>query len=106
MHRVRVTLVSKQTLASTLSSYKLHVQELSKRRDDVLAESEVTLLHFKGWPDLDVPSRHDQLMGFQELVRLLTRFYVIGDGSQKALIHCRQGHGRTGTLLTVLTRLL
>ena len=104
-NRIRVRFVSKTALVSTLIQYKLQVQKLSKRRDEVLQEDNVTLLHFQGWPDLSVPHTMQQLQGFQELVRLLARSYV-SNANQRALVHCRQGHGRTGTLLTILARLL
>ena len=81
------------------------MEELSKRDNNVIREREVTLLHFRGWPDLDVPQEADEVIGFSELVRQLTNFHVkSSDG--RALVHCRQGHGRTGTLLTILSRLL
>ena len=41
----------------------------------------------------------------------LVNFYTIDTAAlrkpdNKAVVHCRQGHGRTGTLVTILTRQL
>ena len=70
----------------------------------MLKEISVTLLHFNGWPDLDVPTEPESIEGFNALVSLLLSFYATNQG--KAVMHCRMGKGRTGTTLTILSRLL
>ena len=71
----------------------------------------MTLLHFKGWPDCDVPETDEEMEGFNSLLSKLVNFYKVDTTAlrkpeNKAIVHCRQGHGRTGTLVTILTRKL
>ena len=42
------------------------------------------------------------------MLKDLVTFYTNGEDwkSNRAIIHCRGGHGRTGTLILILTRLL
>ena len=41
------------------------------------------------------------------MMRILVEFYADKtQKNQKAIVHCRMGHGRTGTTLTILARLL
>ena len=75
-------------------------------RGRTVKESQVTLLHFSGWPDCDVPKKEEELTGFNKMMDLLLSFYLINNTGQKAVVHCRQGHGRTGTTVTILSRLL
>ena len=68
---------------------------------------QVTLLHFKGWPDCDIPSSAEELNGFNLMMKYLVNFYNSGQSRvPKALVHCRGGWGRTGTTVTILTRIL
>ena len=68
---------------------------------------EVTLVHFKGWPDCDIPSTRDELNGFNLMMKYLVNFYNSGSSKvPKALVHCRGGWGRTGTTVMILTRIL
>ena len=68
---------------------------------------EVTLVHFKGWPDCDIPSTRDELNGFNLMMKYLVNFYNSGSSRvPKALVHCRGGWGRTGTTVMILTRIL
>ena len=68
---------------------------------------EVTLVHFKGWPDCDIPSTRDELNGFNLMMKYLVNFYNSGSSrAPKALVHCRGGWGRTGTTVMILTRIL
>ena len=67
---------------------------------------EVTLLHFIGWPDLQVPSSVSQLESFNLIIKHLLTHYTEPNQDSKALVHCTKGHGRTGTTLTILSRLL
>ena len=43
--------------------YKLYVEELNES-EDVVKEEQVTLLHFRGWPDCGVPNSQEALYGF------------------------------------------
>ena len=52
-----------------------------------------------------VITKAQQAEGYNNLILNLVNFY--GEvSSAKALVHCRQGHGRTGTTVTILTRVL
>ncbi|KZC11346.1 60S ribosomal protein L10a [Dufourea novaeangliae] len=53
-------------------------------------------LHFKDWPDHDVPEDFDPMIHFCQIIRrnvLANKGYVI--------IHCSAGIGRTGTLIAI-----
>lgn len=66
-------------------------------------------MHFSGWPDCGVPESDEELEGYRKVIEELFAFYTTGaasEGRDKALVHCRQGHGRTGTTLLILSRLL
>ena len=112
-----VKMESMQELCSTLTQYRLlvkHVQDDGNERT-----ASVILMHFKGWPDMTVPgagddsdvrtnniiTRAQQTEGYNTMLLNLVNFY--GQlNSKKAIIHCRSGQGRTGTTITILTRIL
>ena len=68
-------------------------------------DADVTLYHFNGWPDLEVPNTEDEMLGFNIFMTALVHLYA-QNNSRKAIMHCRQGHGRTGTASLTLTRIL
>ena len=70
----------------------------------MLKENSVTLLHFNGWPDLDVPTEPESIEGFNTFMTHLVEFYATNQG--RAVVHCRGGMGITGTTVTILSRLL
>ena len=64
----------------------------------------ITHIHYKGWEDCSVPETSEQIKAFEKMVNVLLEFYEpqLDSLQSRALIHCRQGHGRTGSLLTIL----
>ncbi|KAK0159358.1 hypothetical protein PV328_010243 [Microctonus aethiopoides] len=53
-------------------------------------------LHFKDWPDHDVPEDFDPMINFCQIMR---RHILMNRGL--AVIHCSAGIGRTGTLIAI-----
>lgn len=53
-------------------------------------------LHFKDWPDHDVPEDFDPMINFCQIMR---RHITANKGL--VVIHCSAGIGRTGTLITI-----
>ena len=58
-----------------------------------------------------VITKAQQAEGYNNLILNLVNFLqpvnLYGEvSSAKPLVHCRQGHGRTGTTVTILTRVL
>ena len=86
---VKVSLLQCEELCETLKSSSLHVREIDSRGNTV-KEKIVTLLHFSGWPDCDVPSTAAEHAGFNKMMETLVRFYASGNyAGQKAVVHCR-----------------
>ena len=92
----------------TLVKYKLNVQLYNEDKTELVKQVNVTLINFSGWPDLDCPSSEDELEGFHSMLETLVGIYVNSKGKDKpkAVMHCRQGHGRTGTCTLILSRIL
>lgn len=84
-----------------LTLYDLKVSHGGKTR-------QIRLIHFSGWPDCGVPEEPSELVGFNQMLKELLNHYINGTErrEKKAIVHCRQGHGRTGTTVTILSRLL
>uniref|UniRef100_A0A0C9RSG0 protein-tyrosine-phosphatase n=1 Tax=Fopius arisanus TaxID=64838 RepID=A0A0C9RSG0_9HYME len=53
-------------------------------------------LHFKDWPDHDVPEDFDPMINFCQIIR---RYITSTPGL--AVVHCSAGIGRTGTLIAI-----
>ncbi|XP_018400416.1 PREDICTED: receptor-type tyrosine-protein phosphatase beta isoform X1 [Cyphomyrmex costatus] len=53
-------------------------------------------LHFKDWPDHDVPEDFDPMINFCQIMR---RNIIANKGS--VVVHCSAGIGRTGTLIAI-----
>ena len=67
---------------------------------------EVTLVHYSGWR-AHIPKREDELTGYAEVTKCLTRFYLFNrESGKKALIHCKQGYVRTMTVVMTICRFL
>ncbi|XP_043516829.1 receptor-type tyrosine-protein phosphatase beta isoform X2 [Frieseomelitta varia] len=67
----------------------LVLQKENKKRN-------ITHLHFKEWPDHDVPEDFDPMINFCQIVRrnaIANKEYIV--------IHCSAGIGRTGTLIAI-----
>ena len=87
-----------------MAVFKLHIKEMTSF-GRVKKEFEVTLAHFKAWPDCGVPDTSSQFEGFSKVVELLLQSYQKAP-IEKAIVHCKNGVGRTGTVVITLTRLL
>lgn len=58
----------------------------------------VRQLHYTGWPDHDVPSG-DSMASFHTMLLMFIHCLLTTDASQKLLVHCSAGVGRTGTTI-------
>ncbi|XP_018309941.1 receptor-type tyrosine-protein phosphatase beta isoform X2 [Mycetomoellerius zeteki] len=67
----------------------LVLQKENKKRN-------ITHLHFKDWPDHDVPEDFDPMINFCQIMR---RNIIANKGS--VVVHCSAGIGRTGTLIAI-----
>ena len=78
-------------------------RDLQVLLEDKIVHS-VTHLHFIAWQDLDVPNE-DGFRSLMSLVKYAGRFVaeqIISDESERLLVHCGKGRGRTGTFFTLL----
>ncbi|XP_012148042.2 receptor-type tyrosine-protein phosphatase H isoform X2 [Megachile rotundata] len=67
----------------------LVLQKENKKRN-------ITHLHFKEWPDHDIPEGFDSMINFCQIVR---RYILANKGY--LVVHCSAGIGRTGTLIAL-----
>ena len=71
---IQVSLLSETTECETLKSSKLLVNELS--RGVVIKSAHVTMLHFSGWPDCDIPTEEEDVEGFNLMMTKLVTHYT------------------------------
>ena len=76
----------------------------SRHDNSILADRNIVLLHFHSWFDHSIPYR--EIDSLNELLKELLTLYISSNGALKAVVHCRGGHGRTGTFLTIFARML
>ncbi|CAL1677550.1 unnamed protein product [Lasius platythorax] len=67
----------------------LVLQKENKKRN-------ITHLHFKDWPDHDVPEDFDAMINFCQIMRR-----NISTNKDFIVVHCSAGIGRTGTLIAI-----
>ncbi|GAB1864958.1 protein-tyrosine-phosphatase [Camponotus japonicus] len=67
----------------------LVLQKENKKRN-------ITQLHFKDWPDHDVPEDFDAMINFCQIMRR-----NISTSKDFIVVHCSAGIGRTGTLIAI-----
>ncbi|XP_029156129.1 tyrosine-protein phosphatase 10D isoform X2 [Nylanderia fulva] len=67
----------------------LILQKENKKRN-------ITHLHFKDWPDHDVPEDFDAMINFCQIMRR-----NISSNKDYIVVHCSAGIGRTGTLIAI-----
>ena len=60
----------------------------------------VAQLHYTGWPDHGVPSG-DSILSFKQMLEIFTLFLLESEASEKAVVHCSAGIGRTGTTISL-----
>lgn len=103
-------------LNSALGAYGIHVESsgptvnfsehLVMRRMKVsdsqlgIENREVRQLHYTGWPDHGVPS-NESLHSFKKMFEIFTYMLLASDASEKAIVHCSAGIGRTGTTIAL-----
>ena len=73
-------------------------------RDLGVSGRQICQLHFLAWPDHGVPES-ESLAAFTQMLEILTYMLLSSDQTEKALVHCSAGIGRTGTTVA-LTHLL
>lgn len=89
----------------TPSSIEQLSQHLTLRKmivDDELTQTkqrEVQHLHYTGWPDHGVPSGQKNLESFKNMIDYFIWTILKSDQSQKIIVHCSAGIGRTGTTI-------
>ena len=59
---------------------------------------EIRQLHFTGWPDHGVPS-NQSLESFMQMWEIFTYMLLTSDPTEKVIVHCSAGIGRTGTTI-------
>ena len=55
-------------------------------------------LHYTGWPDHGVPSG-DSIKSFGQMLEIFMLMLLESEPSEKAIVHCSAGIGRTGTTI-------
>ena len=80
--------------------------KLSVENETKGVEKTVEHLLFVNWPDGSVPTTESELGAFKILTAFLMEFICDDKNTRKVHIHCRSGHGRSGTLLTILSQLV
>jgi protein tyrosine phosphatase len=65
---------------------------------------EIRQLHYDGWPDHGVPSGIS-IDSFVQMFEIFTYMLLTSESTEKAIVHCSAGIGRTGTTIG-LTHLL
>ena len=60
----------------------------------------VSQIHYKGWPDYGVPSGKS-MDDFENLINRFLMMVMNSHSTEKAVIHCSAGVGRTGTTITL-----
>ena len=63
-----------------------------------IADREIRQLHYTGWPDHGVPS-NESLTSFMQMFEIFTYMLLASDPTEKAIVHCSAGIGRTGTTI-------
>ena len=63
-----------------------------------ITDREVRQLHYTGWPDHGVPNG-SSMTSFVQMFEIFTYMLLDSEASEKAIIHCSAGIGRTGTTI-------
>lgn len=82
---------------------------LIRRKFDVVShedkgkiKSEVTQIHFQGWPDHGVPEIEESYKDFLEMISIVDDYI----GKSPIVVHCSAGIGRTGTFISLYNAIL
>ena len=65
-----------------------------------ITDREVAQLHYKGWPDHGVPSGNS-MSSFTQMLEIFTLMLLTSEPSEKTVVHCSAGIGRTGTTIAL-----
>ena len=60
---MRITCLNHELLTDMLDTYQLKVEKLSTNTHEALVASDITLLHYKGWHDKEVPKTEAEITG-------------------------------------------
>ena len=77
----------KDTECSSLKTYKLNIEKIDDEGNKV-NDAHITLYHYSGWHDHDVPYTEDEMQGVNIFMKALVHFYA-QNNSRKAIMHCR-----------------
>ena len=73
--KIEVTTTSKDKISDLLSIYKLHVELKPKVGKLAFKKADVTMVHFRGFDDCEVPEEPDEISGFTEVTKSLFNHY-------------------------------
>ena len=65
-----------------------------------IKDREIRQIQYTGWPDHGVPSQ-SSLVSFMSLIEAFTYMLLECDVTEKAVVHCSAGIGRTGTTIAL-----
>lgn len=65
-----------------------------------ITDREIRQLHYTGWPDHGVP-QDSSMLSFSQMFEIFTYMLLASDPSEKAIVHCSAGIGRTGTTISL-----
>lgn len=65
-----------------------------------IADREIRQLHYTGWPDHGVPTG-SSMNSFRQMFEMFTLMLLESEPTEKAVVHCSAGIGRTGTTITL-----
>ena len=63
-----------------------------------ISSRQVRQLHYTGWPDHGVPT-NQAMVSFMQMWEIFTYMLLVSESSEKAIVHCSAGIGRTGTTI-------
>eukprot|EP00828_Plagiopyla_frontata_P041596 TRINITY_DN5977_c0_g1_i2.p1 TRINITY_DN5977_c0_g1~~TRINITY_DN5977_c0_g1_i2.p1 ORF type:complete len:209 (-),score=23.37 TRINITY_DN5977_c0_g1_i2:3-629(-) len=73
-------------------------------QDESAFKKEINQIQWKGWPDHGVPDEADSEIIYQILELMIKQYITFR--SNKVLVHCSAGVGRTGTIICLFNLLL
>ena len=102
---ISVTTIDSESMCSSLVKSKILVERRKSKGGEVVKKTVVDHWHYTGWPDDGIPDDHT-LEGFEMLTNFLIEFILRKQNYDKVLIHCREGRGKSGTLLAIIAQMI
>ena len=102
---ISVTTIDSESMCVSLVKSKLLIERRKSRGGEVVKKIVVTHWHYTGWPDDGVPEDHG-LEGFKILTKFITEFLLQKANKNKVLVHCREGRGKSGTMLAIISQMI